>query len=1502
MDRTPTSEKRQIRTADNAVRIPLRLFISLTATVLLLLAPTASADKTIAEAGEGVGQVKNPQGVAVDSETGRLYVADTDNNRIDAFDSSGVFEFAFGWGVADGKAEPQTCGPKATPPTAKCRKGLEGGGAGQFSRLGLDDIAVDNDPASPSHHDVYVLDGEVEYFQADGARVQKFDPEGNFLLTFGGGVVTGGAKGSGNLVNGSTEVTNVQTTAKQFEVSQTITGAGIPAETKILALGPGTITLSKAATVSGAGVALSVAEGPGNVPLNEVEVLVSRGGPPAVLFSTPDPSPTGQVAGQSLPENATGAELQEALESLPNLGPGNVEVIGEKVTGPNHEYTVEFKGPRFADTGVSLRGSGSGGREIFTVQNGGGGAEICTAAIATSCAGGVQAGGGGGHGRFARALALALGPGGVVYVVDCVMPGIDTNGLDDCENRLQTFGPSGTFLEELALPQSKLGPQGLAVDSGGAFYVSDSKAIRKYDPAGNLTGSLPVAEGALALAVDAADNLFAAEGDSGRAVIAEYDPAGNILRRFGYDLIKEQLPAGLAPYQSPSGDIYTAESAFAFEGVVHRSFPPAGPLVASRPCEPSTLGSAKATLFAEVNPEGKATTFHFEYISEADYDANGGSFSGSDPASKTPESESIGSDFLLHDAATLVGGLDPETEYRCRVVAKNADAPAGVTGPEGSFETKEGFEFGPIWASGVKEEEATVIVQGNPLGIPASGQVEYVDDASYQASGFAEALSAPSPEIDFGASETMQLRSVTLTGLAPGTLYHYRLRARNGTPPQGIICPEQKLECPQLERTFRTHQAGAELGDDRAWELVSPAQKNSAEVAVPNFAGGLIEDSTIRIQAGAASGEAITYTSFTSFGKAESAPGTSQYLSKRTASGWATENISPFGLQAFPLVPPYQGFSADLGTGAFKVREPALTPDCPEAYENLYLRYNESGAIECLTPEVPDFVPGSKVCFSYAGASADGTRAFFAATAIYAGAPTGTQNGFNLYEWSAAEGLKLISVLPAAQGGGPAPPEPKNSFGSAGDSSFCQVGQTNMRHVISADGSRAIWTYVPAASEEEKKEGKKPASQLLVRVNGTETLQLDAAAKSVNPKNSGNGLFWAASEQGSVVYFTSPNRLVSGSKAETGAPDLYRFQDGQPLVDLTKASLTGTPADVQGVLGASDDGAYVYFVAKGALSEAANAAGQKAVEGKYNLYLSHEGKTSFVATLSVEDNRDWETQPKGLTARVSPDGRHLAFVSIEAKALVGYDSTVAEGEHCRYALNQGLIGSPICPQAFLYDAEADALTCASCNPTGARPLGPALLPAWGNVYEGPRYLSDDGSRLFFETFDALSLADQNGKRDVYEFEVEGSGTCGSLNPAFDPGSGGCRFLISGGQSTDETFLVDASSDGRDVFFSTRGALVGWDTDQNYDVYDARAGGGFPEPAPAPTICQGEACKPPPSAPPPTSTPPSFEGPGNPAGKQPPKCRKGSLKKRGRCVPKPKKRKHGKSAHKRGARR
>jgi len=87
-------------------------------------------------------------------------------------------------------------------------------------------------------------------------------------------------------------------------------------------------------------------------------------------------------------------------------------------------------------------------------------------------------------------------------------------------------------------------------------------------------------------------------------------------------------------------------------------------------------------------------------------------------------------------------------------------------------------------------------------------------------------------------------------------------------------------------------------------------------------------------------------------------------------------------------------------------------------------------------------------------------------------------------------------------------------------------------------------------------------------------------------------------------------------------------------------------------------------------------------------------------------------------------------------------------------------------------------------------------------------------------------------------------------------------MISDGQSA-ASEAVGMSASGSDIFFLTRTPLVGQDTDQLIDVYDARIDGGFPAPMPE-LSCSGEACQGGQSLSPTFGTPgsQSFTGGGN----------------------------------------
>jgi hypothetical protein len=278
--------------------------------------------------------------------------------------------------------------------------------------------------------------------------------------------------------------------------------------------------------------------------------------------------------------------------------------------------------------------------------------------------------------------------------------------------------------------------------------------------------------------------------------------------------------------------------------------------------------------------------------------------------------------------------------------------------------------------------------------------------------------------------------------------------------------------------------------------------------------------------------------------------------------------------------------------------------------------------------------------------------------------------------------------------------------------------------------------------------------------------------------------FWTATPDGSSVFYTKEENL-------------YEYNTvGATTTDLTpQAPVHGS---VQGVIGASEDGGYVYFVAAG------------------GLYLSHAGVLTLIAPLAPKDNEqyggevgggDWEPGLGNRTAEVTPDGGGVVFMS--KLSLTGYDS-------------RGL------SEVFVYDARSGVLSCASCNPSGEPPVeGPTekneglagLVPiSHSNTYV-PRWVSGDGDRVFFDSTQPLVSQDRNGVQDVYEWERAGSGSC-SVGV---PGSG-CVFLLSGGSSTTASWLLDASESGDDVFIITRARLLAQDQNENYDVYDVRVGG------------------------------------------------------------------------------
>jgi hypothetical protein len=509
--------------------------------------------------------------------------------------------------------------------------------------------------------------------------------------------------------------------------------------------------------------------------------------------------------------------------------------------------------------------------------------------------------------------------------------------------------------------------------------------------------------------------------------------------------------------------------------------------------------------------------------------------------------------------------------------------------------------------------------------------------------------------------------------------------------------------------------------------------------------------------------------------------------------------------------------------------------------------------------------------------------------ALVAGAPAGG----GLYEWTGGQ-LQLVSVLPKGD------PTSEATLGAHGDKNAGDV-----RNAISKDGSRIVW------------EGAQNRYYLRDMERG-ETVRIDAAQGAPEPERE-TSRYRTANSEDSRVLFTSSGRLTADStdseEAGKATEDLYVFEvtSGQDeplagrLTDLTVDENAEESADVRGVIGASEDGSYVYFVANGVLGDGAEHGAKigtceqsttQLSQQTCNLYVEHYDEATktwtpptFIAALAGADAPSWGSDAENLTrmtSRVSPNGRYLAFMS--ERSLTGYENSDA---------NSGVPDEEV----FLYDASTSHLACASCNPTGARPVGlfegdayeerlvdyslnwedrwlAGSIPGWttkdlGSALYQSRYLSNSG-RLFFNSADALVPADVNGLEDVYEYEPAGIGSCQSpaygqsASVVFSESVGGCIALISAGTSSEESALMDASETGGDVFFLTLSRLSPQDYDTSLDIYDAHECTASAPCAPAPPLAPppcttGDACKPAPTPQPMLFGAPSsetFSGAGN----------------------------------------
>ena len=457
----------------------------------------------------------------------------------------------------------------------------------------------------------------------------------------------------------------------------------------------------------------------------------------------------------------------------------------------------------------------------------------------------------------------------------------------------------------------------------------------------------------------------------------------------------------------------------------------------------------------------------------------------------------------------------------------------------------------------------------------------------------------------------IQSIDVHAQGLQASTFYHARIVAGNEF---GSVEGQ--------EQTFTTQavgSAGVTLADGRQWELVSPPNKHGAQIFPITSVGDF------GLSQAAEAGNGIAYLANT---PTEAEPPSngygvgSQILSTRGSEGWVTHDIATphNALTQITVASEYPFFAGDLSSALAVPRgmdETLLSPDAsePTPYVRTEALCESSGtASECYRPVLTDkqgfadVPPGTKFGISSSrgggtqlsvtvrAASPDLHHVVLRSQGVALTTTPISENG--IYEWSAtasaSEALRLVSVLPAAEGGGPAP---LRVYVGATDP---EIEGSN--HAVSDDGSRIFWEY-GMVTNGERPTDTGPQYLYMRDTVKEETLRIDLPQPDASGGGQPEAKFKAASSDGSRVLFTDTQRLTVDSGAEPQHPDLYECDIVEEagklacrLTDLTP-EVSGHSADVRNVFGTSKDASFVYFIANGILSTNRNSLGEEAKLG-----------------------------------------------------------------------------------------------------------------------------------------------------------------------------------------------------------------------------------------------------------------------------------------------------------------
>src|SRR5262245_27080383 len=347
---------------------------------------------------------------------------------------------------------------------------------------------------------------------------------------------------------------------------------------------------------------------------------------------------------------------------------------------------------------------------------------------------------GSGPGQFQAPVGVAVNQStGDVYVAD------------SGNARVQKFDATGTFIAALGAGQLS-NPTSIAVDSSGGpsagdVYVGDvgPNVVRKFDANGTLLATIDGStstqghfSSVAGVAVDQSGNLWVADANTDN--IIEFDPTGTFLQQWN--------------------DTFGTTVAIAVDATSNAVYLIRG----ARTTERFTLTGGNETVI----DNGNGNAIAVDPQSGTLYVDHGGDVVVYDTSAAQVDNFSL----TGTNSQGLAFGSSAGHLYVTDQSANNVTIYGPPTIPGPPFVQSES-------ATNVTQSSVTLHATIVPFGFDTTCQFQYVDDATFKASGYTTATSVACVPADLGSSFTVVQASASVSGLASTTIYHFRVVVAN---------------------------------------------------------------------------------------------------------------------------------------------------------------------------------------------------------------------------------------------------------------------------------------------------------------------------------------------------------------------------------------------------------------------------------------------------------------------------------------------------------------------------------------------------------------------------------------------------------------------------------------------------------------------------------------------------------------------------------------------------